>query len=1080
MSDARFARIDALFQAAINRPAAERETFLREACGDDEALFLEIASLLEHHSAERGILTDAAIALAPSLTPDDSIDTDFPRPFGRYQLLRVLGQGGMGIVYEAQQDDPNRRVAVKIIRPGLATPGLIRRFRLEAAVLAQLQHPGIAHIYETGLGDLRQPYFAMELAPGRPLMEYADSLRLTPRARLALMARICDAVQHAHERGIIHRDLKPGNILVNDNSPKILDFGVARVIGQSDQNVTLRTDAGQLIGTLPYMSPEQVAGDSSRIDARSDVYALGVMLYELLSGRLPLDTRNRPIVEAARMIRDDEPTRLSSIATHFRGDVETIVTKALEKDAARRYVSAGALADDIRRYLRDEPILARRATTWYQLQKFARRHRELVAGLALTFIVLVASLVIVAAYALREADLRRLADDNTRIAQNNAAAERRATYRAMISAAAAGLAAHDVAAARNALAAAPEELRGWEWRYFNNQLDHSTWHSGGLGPDQWGAILSDDGKTLYVSDGSFGIPNAAPVLRAWDALTGRPIACDDPALNIRAMLRSPIMQRRWNRIIMPHMFDEQPALRIVLPSITNQSLGARRDETLHCATLSDDESLFACYTQGGDRRYSLHIASPTGKREPRTIPVELGGNMRLLFDHAARRIACGDGSASVVIIDTNSAHEVSRLIGHTDTAMAFAFSTDDRLIVTGAWDNTIRIWEVETGLCIGIGRGHADQIDAVSFSHDARTIASGARDGTVRLWNANTLECTAVFHGHRGDVLSITFAADDAALFTTGRDGTIRRWEIGSKRQHRDVLVGHESYVYPIQFHPTRPMLASGGWDGVFRLWNTQTDEQIGTMFEEGMSYARHLDFNADGSRMLTVSEDKVLRVWDVETGRALSGTEATTQWWQPRFAADGRILLMRNGAREVTWWTPETDDCEVAPLDSLGEIGPPLVSPDRRYAMIAGRQPGQPAELYDLVEDRSLREFSDQCERFAERHVLGAFDPDSRYWLAARNDNTIAVLDLAQRRFVAQLVGHADQIFTIAFSPDGSRIASAGRLRTIFIWDAKTHQPLAQLQGHTSYVWALTWSADGSILASSSGDHTVRLWRGD
>lgn len=1104
MSQSTFARIDELFRAALERPEAEREDYLREACHDDSALFDEIVSLLEHHGADRGVLSDAAIAVPLTMSFDvaETLDNDLPRPFGRYQLLRVLGQGGMGVVYEAQQDDPRRRVALKVIRPELATPSMLRRFRLEAAVLAQLQHPGIAHVYEAGVGDARRPYFAMELVRGRPLMEYADACRLSPRERLELMTRICDAVQHAHDRGVIHRDLKPGNVLVGDDvadertnrldsysatphrrpvaHPKILDFGVARVVNQTDQNVTLRTDIGQLIGTVPYMSPEQVAGDPARIDARSDVFALGVMLYELLSGRLPLDIRNRPIAEAARMIRDDEPTRLGSIDTQFRGDIDTIVSKALEKDASRRYVSAGALADDIRRYLRDEPILARPATTWYQLQKFAKRHRELVAGLAMTFVVLIASLVIVAAYALREADSRRIADDNTRKARDNAAAERQATYRAMISAAAAGLAAHDVAGSRNALSAAPTELRGWEWRYFSNQLDHSAWTREGLGPDQWGVVLSDDGMTLFVADGKFGFPGSSFALRAWNASTGEEVQHADPAMGIRMMLHGSIMQRRWNRVLMPDMFSAHPELMTVLPAINNEVLGVSTSETLHGATLSDDGTHFACYTRSAERYFVVHIASPTGQFPPRAFPVSLGGNMRLLFDHSTRRIACGDGSANVVIYDLQNGREISTLIGHTDTPMAFAFSPDDRLIVTGAWDNTIRLWEVDTGRCIGVGRGHADQIDSVAFSRDARTIASGARDGTVRLWDVDAMECAAVFHGHRGDVLSIMFAADDAALFTTGRDGTIRRWEVGPDRQHRDVLAGHTSYVYPIQFHPTRLILASGGWDNVFRLWNTQTDQQIATFAEPGMSIARHLDFNADGSRLLTLGDDSMIRVWDVESGRILFRTPASQPSWQPRFAPDGRIVLMRSGPREITWWTPETDQRERTPLTALRAIGPPLVSPDRRYAMIAGLELGQHAELYDLAEDCSLSELSDRCERFADRHVLGAFSPDGRYWLAGRNDNSIAVLDLSQRMFIANLVGHADQVFTIAYSPDGTRIASAGRLRTIFIWDARSFQPLAQLQGHTSYIWALAWNADGTILASSSGDHTVRLWRGD
>jgi eukaryotic-like serine/threonine-protein kinase len=318
-----------------------------------------------------------------------------PATLGHYRIIRILGEGGMGTVYEAEQEQPRRIVALKVIKAGFISRELLRRFEQESLALGRLQHPGIAQIYEAATADGGsgpQPYFAMEFIRGESLLAHAAAHHLTSRQRLELMVKICDAVHHAHQRGIIHRDLKPGNILVDQTGqPKILDFGVARVT-DSDAHATRQTDVGQLVGTLAYMSPEQVLADPLALDLRSDVYALGVILYELLAGHLPYEV-TRHIHQAARAIVEDDPTPLSSINRAYRGDIETIVAKALEKDKARRYTSAADLAGDISRYLKDEPITARPASTAYQLRKFARRHKALVFGLVAVFVVLVGGII---------------------------------------------------------------------------------------------------------------------------------------------------------------------------------------------------------------------------------------------------------------------------------------------------------------------------------------------------------------------------------------------------------------------------------------------------------------------------------------------------------------------------------------------------------------------------------------------------------------------------------------------------------------------------------------------------------------
>jgi hypothetical protein len=377
-------------------------------------------------------------------------------------------------------------VALKIIRSGAFSERLRARFRHEIRILGQLRHPGIAQIYEAGtlsIGAEHVPFFAMELVEGPPLLRFAEERRLSDTDRLLLIAQVCDAVHHAHQKGVIHRDLKPGNILVEDSPTtdgsgtaapmqvKVLDFGISRLT--DTQSITIRTEPGQLVGTLPYMSPEQVTGAGEAVDIRSDVYSIGIIAFELLTDRLPYAVREAALPEAVRIVHDAEPARLGMMRRELRGDVETIVAKALEKNPKDRYQSAAELAADIRRFLRDEPILARPASALYQIRKFARRHRPLVVSACVVVLAMAAA----TAVSVRQAGIairaRTLAEDQQRRADLSAESSRRLALRATLAAVGAAVDSGDPISARRLLDASDESSRGWAWQYWSSRLDQS-------------------------------------------------------------------------------------------------------------------------------------------------------------------------------------------------------------------------------------------------------------------------------------------------------------------------------------------------------------------------------------------------------------------------------------------------------------------------------------------------------------------------------------------------------------------------------------------------------------------------------
>jgi serine/threonine protein kinase len=399
--------IKRIFAEALKlRTAEERAAYLNGACGDDAALRAEVESLLEAHDGAGDFLDTAAVGL---VAPPDALPS-IDRPgamVGRYKLLQVIGEGGFGVVYMAEQQEPiHRRVALKIIKLGMDTKQVIARFEAERQALALMDHPNIAKVLDAGATETGRPYFVMELVKGVPITEYCDKNMLDTKQRLALFRDVCNAVQHAHHKGIIHRDIKPSNVMItlHDGTPvpKVIDFGIAKAMQQRLTEKTLFTEYDQFIGTPQYMSPEQAELSGLDVDARTDIYSLGVLLYELLTGTTPCDAkqlRGAAYDEIRRIIRETDPpkpsTRLSTLGESLTdvakerhvqpgrlrkmvaGDLDWIAMKSLEKDRTRRYATANELAQDVDRYLANEMVLAGPPGVGYRLQKWVRRHKTL-------------------------------------------------------------------------------------------------------------------------------------------------------------------------------------------------------------------------------------------------------------------------------------------------------------------------------------------------------------------------------------------------------------------------------------------------------------------------------------------------------------------------------------------------------------------------------------------------------------------------------------------------------------------------------------------------------------------------------
>jgi WD40 repeat protein/tRNA A-37 threonylcarbamoyl transferase component Bud32 len=865
--------------------------------------------------------------------PRSGLDVGVPG----YEILGELGRGGMGVVYKARHLQLNRLVALKmVLAGGCARPEDLLRFLGEAQAAAGLQHPNIIQIHEVDQ-HCGLPYFTLEYVSGGSL---AKKLAHEPQppadaARLALV--LAGAIQHAHCQGIVHRDLKPANVLLTaDGEAKIADFGLAKRLDGGGAV----TQSGALLGTPSYMAPEQAEGKTREVGPAVDVYALGAILYELLTGRPPF--QGPTIHDTLAQVLSVEPVSVRRLQPRVPRDLETICLKCLQKDISGRYASAAELAEDLRRFLAGEPIRARPVGMLERGWKWLRRRPSLAAvyGLALLVLLLLSGVAGVMSLWWSEEAARRRSEQAAAEAQGRLGRQERRAYADQVRLAAASWRAGDPAAANETLAACAEAHRGWEWDYLQRELHREQLILRDPADEVQALAFNRDGSGLLT------ISARNQVVRLWDADSGKQTAVLDG--------------QHTGRVTAACFSPDGRRVATASQDKTARLWDADSGKELFPLVGHGAEVVGVCFSPDGGR-----ILTASRDRSARLWDATTGQLLHVLAQHTAevtcacfspdgRRAATASNDRTARLWDVESGQELAVLKGHTGELVSICFDADGRRAATASRDGTTRLWDVETGRTLFVLEGRAGELTGVCFSPDGRRIAAASRDGSIRVWDATSGAVRTVLTGCKAAVEGVCFSPDGGRVLATAADRTVRLWDAVSG-EALGVWSGRGDNPAAACFSPDGARVAVAALDRTAQILDVAyRPSSAFLLIARRVQKPVHLGFSADSRRLVAVGAGSTRQVWDAASGKELAADEAGRTWEASAderkadlhgrgdsvrvaaFSVDGSRMITAGDDRMVRFWDMASG-LPVLGLDGGGDrIESACFSPDGSRAAAA------------------------------------------------------------------------------------------------------------------------------------------------
>ncbi len=982
--------------------------------------------------------------LRVKLLPESESETrTAPREFAGYRILEELGRGGMGVVYKALDAKLDRTVAIKVLLSAEhASAGDVGRFFREALSVAKLQHPNIVPIYEMKTHDGRH-YFTMDYVEGMPLDRYIKEKRPGLRRSLELVEKVALALHHAHSRGVIHRDLKPANIIITpENEPRVTDFGLAKTLSDEGQkrNRDL-TKTGLAIGTPHYMAPEQAAGRSKEADARTDVYSLGCVLYELVSGRPPF--QGASTMDVLQKHIDEMPVKPTGRGMRLPDDVATICVKCLEKEPGRRYLSAEELARDIRHYLEGDPIAARRASMAYIVKHQIVRHKALALVVSAALGLLVASVTAHIFSLRRERNqvLRQLYYANIALAHRHAQEANVAHVDRIL---------HGPGC--------PPDLRGWEWGRVKREA-HQEMASTRL-------LRAVPRNVRFSPDGDRILARVDRLLVTFNARTGREMSARAvPADNKLPGVASPDGKYRA-------MIGEHGEIRLT-------DIAARRDlppilpeptSKFIWLTFGRGGLLAATSTDKHVRIWRIGPApqpkpKPKQKPKPKSKP-KAGTEPARPTDAAAVKKA--KPAPAWVLLSTSSPHKKSVCL--------LAFGPRGQTLLSGDTVGNLKFLRVRDGRDSRILLGHTADISRVIFSPDRRLLASSSVDRTVRIWNAHNGRQLHCLRGHSDAVGALAFSPNGKYLASCGTDRTVKIWDLRSERTHIELKPGMGA-VASVVIGPRAERLYAGTSGGV-SVWDPRTGKAI-TRWPDLLGNHSALAISSDGNLLACAGSSGRVIIRDSKTGKIISkllfvdkGHDVLAIAFDP----DGRRLAAAGSRGAVRVWDVASSRELPRPSGHTSTVRALCYSTDGRH-IVTGADDYQ-MRIWDAGSGRLLSKSFDAAGVETTCWAV-AVSPNGRR-VASAFLNRIQIQDVASSRRRQILRGHAVRVYSLAYSPDGRRLASASKDGTVRLWDTDTGRELLRLSGHSDWVSTVAFGPRGRLLVSGSRDGTVRVWLAD